>query len=61
MGTLTIDRMQVQMLAPDLGFVLGWYTIVFPKKKVFGTDTVIMKKVPEGWREMISHTSFVEP
>ena len=61
MGTLTIDRMQVQMLAPDLGFVLIWYTIVFPKKKVFGTDTVIVKKVPEGWREMISHTSFVEP
>ena len=61
MGTLTIDRMQVQMLAPDLGFVLTWYTMVFPKKKVFGTDTIIVKKVPEGWREMISHTSFVEP
>jgi len=61
MGTLTIDRMQVQMLAPDMGFVLAWYTMVFPKKKVYGTDTVIVKKVPEGWREMISHTSFVEP
>jgi uncharacterized protein (TIGR02246 family) len=61
MGTLTVDRMQVQMLAPDLGFVLAWYTIVFPKKKVYGTDTAIVKKVPEGWRETISHTSFVEP
>ena len=61
MGTLTIDRMQVQMLAPDLGSVLAWYTMVFPKKKVFGTDTAIVKKVPEGWREIISHTSFVEP
>ena len=61
MGTLTIDRMQVQMLGPDLGFVLIWYTIVFPKKKEYGTDTVIVKKVSEGWREMISHTSFVEP
>lgn len=61
MGTVTFDRMQVQMLAPDLGFVLLWYTIVFPKKKEFGTDTIIMKKVPEGWREMVSHTSFVEP
>ena len=61
MGTLTIDRVQVQMLAPDLGFVLGSYTVVFPKKKEFGTDTIIMKKVSEGWREMISHTSFVEP
>jgi uncharacterized protein (TIGR02246 family) len=61
MGTLTIDRMQVQMLEPDLGSVLIWYTMVFPKKKVYGTDTAIVKKVPEGWREMISHTSFVEP
>jgi uncharacterized protein (TIGR02246 family) len=61
MGTLTIDRVQVQMLAPDLGFVLGSYTVSFPKKKHFGTDTIIMKKVSEGWREVISHTSFVEP
>ena len=61
MGTVTFDRMQVQMLGPDLGFVLVWYTIAFPKKKQFGTDTIIVKKVAEGWREMISHTSFVEP
>jgi uncharacterized protein (TIGR02246 family) len=61
MGTVTFDRMQVQMLGPDLGFVLVWYTIAFPNKKQFGTDTIIMKKVAAGWREMISHTSFVEP
>jgi uncharacterized protein (TIGR02246 family) len=61
MGTVIFDRVQVQMLSPDLGFVLIWYSIAFPKKKQFGTDTVIVKKVAEGWREMISHTSFVEP
>ena len=61
MGTVFFDRVQVQMLAPDLGFVLIWYSIAFPKKKQFGTDTIIVKKVAEGWREMISHTSFVEP
>ncbi len=61
MGTVTVDRAQVQMLAPDLGFVLSSYTVSFPKKKEFGTDTIIMKKVSAGWREMISHTSFVEP
>jgi uncharacterized protein (TIGR02246 family) len=61
MGTATIDRVQVQMLAPDLGFVLSSYTISFPKKKEFGTDTIIMKKVAAGWRELISHSSFVEP
>jgi uncharacterized protein (TIGR02246 family) len=61
MGTLTVDRMQVQMLAPDLGFVLSSYTVSFPKKKTYGTDTIIMKKVSAGWRELISHTSFVEP
>jgi uncharacterized protein (TIGR02246 family) len=61
MGTLTVDRVQVQMLAPDLGFVLSSYTISFPKKKEFGTDTIVMKKVSAGWREMMSHTSFVEP
>ena len=61
MGTVIFDRVQVQMLGPDLGFVLIWYSIAFPKRKQFGTDTIIVKKVAEGWREMISHTSFVEP
>ena len=61
MGTVFFDRVQVQMLGPDLGFVLIWYSIAFPKKKQFGTDTIIVKKIAEGWREMISHTSFVEP
>ena len=61
MGTLTVDRIQVQMLAPDLGLVLSSYTVTFPKRKAFGTDTIIMKKVSAGWRELISHTSFVEP
>jgi uncharacterized protein (TIGR02246 family) len=61
MCKLTIDRAQVQMLAPDLGFVLAWYTAAFPKKKEFGTSTIILRKFSEGWRIIISHTSFVEP
>ena len=61
MCKLTIDRAQVQMLAPDLGFVLAWYTASFPKKKEFGTSTIILRKFSEGWRIIISHTSFVEP
>jgi uncharacterized protein (TIGR02246 family) len=61
MCKLTIDRAQVQMLAPDLGFVLAWYTASFPKKKEFGTSTIILRKLSEGWRIVISHTSFVEP
>jgi uncharacterized protein (TIGR02246 family) len=61
MGDLTLDRVQVQMLAPDLAEVLDWDTITFPKKKEFGTSTIVMKKVAEGWRVVLMHTSFVEP
>jgi uncharacterized protein (TIGR02246 family) len=61
MGTITLDRVQIRLIAPDLGFALTWFTASFPKKKEFGTDTVILKKLPEGWRVAISHSSFVEP
>lgn len=61
MGELTLDRVQVQMLAPDLAQVLDWDTITFPKKKEFGTATIVMKRLPEGWRVVLMHTSFVEP
>jgi uncharacterized protein (TIGR02246 family) len=61
MGGLTLDRTQVQMLAPGFGFALTWYTVVFAKKKEFGTSTIVLKKLPEGWRIAVMHSSFVEP
>jgi uncharacterized protein (TIGR02246 family) len=61
MGELTLDRVRVQMLGEDLAEVLTWDTVTFPKKKEFGTSTIVMKKLPEGWRVMLMHTSFVEP
>ena len=61
MGELTLDRVQVQMLAPDFAEVLDWDTITFAKKKEFGTATIVMRKLPEGWRVVLMHTSFVEP
>jgi uncharacterized protein (TIGR02246 family) len=61
MGSLTLDRVQVQMLSSDLGVALTWDTVSFPKKKEFGTSTIVMKKLPEGWRVVVMHTSFVEP
>jgi uncharacterized protein (TIGR02246 family) len=61
MGKMTLDRVQVQVLAPDIGFALAWFTAVFPKKKEFGTATMIFKRLPEGWRIAIAHSSFVEP
>jgi uncharacterized protein (TIGR02246 family) len=61
MGTITPDRVQVQMLAPDMGLALTWYTANFAKKKEFGTSTLVLKKLPEGWRIAVMHTSFVEP
>jgi uncharacterized protein (TIGR02246 family) len=61
MGTIIPDRVQVQMLAPDIGLALTWYTAHFSKKKEFETSTLIMKKLPEGWRIAVMHTSFVEP
>jgi uncharacterized protein (TIGR02246 family) len=61
MGKMTLDRVQVQILAPDIGFALAWFTATFPKKNEFGTATMILKKLPEGWRVAIAHSSFVEP
>jgi uncharacterized protein (TIGR02246 family) len=61
MGNLTLDRVQVQMLSSDLALALTWDTVSFPKKKEFGTSTIVLKKLPEGWRVAVMHTSFVEP
>ncbi len=33
------------------GWSCTWDTVSFPKKKEFGTSTIVMKKLPEGWRD----------
>jgi uncharacterized protein (TIGR02246 family) len=57
MGQLTFSDLEVEMLGPDSAVVRGRFQLVMSKEKPSGLFTLIVKRLPEGWRIIHDHTS----
>jgi beta-aspartyl-peptidase (threonine type) len=57
MGRLTFSDVEVEMLGPGVGWVRGRWQLVTSKETLSGLYTLIVKKLPEGWRIVHDHTS----
>jgi uncharacterized protein (TIGR02246 family) len=61
MGSITPDRIQIQMVTPDVSIALDWWTANVKGRKILGTSTNVLRKFDDGWKVVVGHTSFVEP
>ncbi len=57
MGKLTFHDIEIEPLGPDAGFVRARFELVTSKDKTGGLFTLLVKKLPEGWRIVHDHTS----
>lgn len=57
MGKLTFHDIEIEPLGPDAGFVRARFELVTSKEKTGGLFTLLVKKLPEGWRIVHDHTS----
>jgi beta-aspartyl-peptidase (threonine type) len=57
MGKLTFSELEVELAGPDTAWVRGRWQLVTSKEKPGGLFTLILKKLPEGWRIVHDHTS----
>jgi beta-aspartyl-peptidase (threonine type) len=57
MGQLAFSDLEVEMLGPDSAVVRGRFQLVMSKEKPSGLFTLIVKRLPEGWRIIHDHTS----
>jgi beta-aspartyl-peptidase (threonine type) len=57
MGQLTFSELAIDLLGPDSAFVRGRWKVVTRKETFEGLFTLIVKKLPEGWRIVHDHTS----
>ena len=57
MGKLTFSDLKIELLGPDAAFVRGHWQVVLGKETPGGLFTLVMKKLPEGWRIVHDHTS----
>jgi beta-aspartyl-peptidase (threonine type) len=57
MGKLAFADVEVRELAPGVALVTGKWELTLSKETVGGRYTLVMKKLPEGWRIIHDHTS----
>ncbi len=61
MGAIALQRVKIQKLSSEFFLALSWYTFTRNAKNSYCTDTMIFRKLPEGWKVITSHGSFLEP
>ena len=57
MGKLSFKELKIDVLGTDHAFVRGRYELTLTKETATGIFTLLMKKLPEGWRVVHDHTS----
>jgi uncharacterized protein (TIGR02246 family) len=57
MGTLAFSDIEVTVLSPDAAVVLGRWELKRATDEPHGRFTLILKRLPEGWRIVHDHTS----
>src|SRR2546430_10302805 len=61
MGTLAFSDLEIMLLSPDAGVVLGRSSLKRANDQPHGRFTLIVKRLPEGWRIVQDHTSSDPP
>lgn len=61
MGTLAFSDIEVTVLSPDAAVVLGRWALKRATDEPHGRFTLILKRLPEGWRIVHDHTSAAPP
>jgi ketosteroid isomerase-like protein len=57
MGTLTFSGLTITRLCDDAAIVLGSWSLERKEDRPHGKFTLLLRKLPEGWRIVLDHTS----
>jgi beta-aspartyl-peptidase (threonine type) len=57
MGTLTFSGLTITSLCDDAAIVLGGWQLQLKDEEPHGKFTLLFRKLPEGWRIVLDHTS----
>jgi beta-aspartyl-peptidase (threonine type) len=57
MGQLTFKDLDIEVLTPEVAWVRGRWQLVTSKETMGGLFTLLVKKLPDGWRIVHDHTS----
>ena len=60
MGKLTFADLEVEVLGPDAAMARGRWKLKLTKENPEGLFTLILRKLPDGWKIVHDHTSAAE-
>jgi ketosteroid isomerase-like protein len=60
MGRLTFSELDVRLLAEDAALAFGRWTLEREEDRPTGLFTLVLERMPEGWRIVHDHTSSAE-
>jgi ketosteroid isomerase-like protein len=61
MGKLTFSELEITPLSSDAAVAVGHWQLQRAKDQPHGRFTLIFKRLPEGWRIVLDHTSAASP
>jgi hypothetical protein len=63
MGYIKPSRIQIKLVKPDLANAVTWWSVSYPTSKVqvVGNTTMNLQKFGDGWKIVLTHSSFAEP
>src|SRR5262245_40470495 len=61
MGKLTFSDVEVEALSADTAHARGVWKVVTSKETVEGLFTLLLRKMPDGWKIVHDHTSRADP
>jgi beta-aspartyl-peptidase (threonine type) len=61
MGKLTFTGLEAELLGPDTAMARGRWKVVTTKETLEGLFTLVLRKLPDGWKIVHDHTSRSEP
>jgi ketosteroid isomerase-like protein len=61
MGTLTFSDLDITPLSRDSAVAIGRWQLKRAEDQPYGRFTLIVKRLPEGWRIVLDHTSAASP
>ena len=61
MGTVVCERLETQLITPEVALAVMRWTLYLKGGKVLGTSTMVLRKFTEGWKVVSDHSTTLEP
>ena len=61
MGNVVCDRLETQLITPEVALAVMRWTLYLKGGKVLGTSSLVVRQFSDGWKVVSDHSTTLEP